>query len=49
MKAWESGFVYVLVLNAAVRSVASLEEELSDSIFGEFPVKNPCTFTRTML
>lgn len=44
MKAWQRGFLHVLVLNAAVRCVTSLEEELADSIFGEFPVKT-CTWT----
>lgn len=38
MKAWHIGFLYFLVANAAVRYVTSLEEELADSIFGEFPV-----------
>lgn len=38
MKAWRLRFLYFLVLNAAVQYVTSLEEELSDSIFGELPV-----------
>lgn len=32
-------FLYFVVLNAAVRYVTSLEEELADSVFGELPVK----------
>lgn len=44
MKAWQRGFLYILVLNAAVRCVTSLEEEIADSIFGEFTLK---TKTRT--
>lgn len=39
MKAWKSGFVFILVLNAAVCYVTTLEGELADSISGEFPVK----------
>lgn len=35
MKAWQVRFLYFVVLNAAV---TSLEEELSDSIFGELPL-----------
>lgn len=38
MNAWRSRFLCFLVLNAAVQSVTSLEEELAGSIFGEFPV-----------
>lgn len=38
MKAWRVGFLYFLVLSAAVQYVTSLEEELADSIFGEFAV-----------
>lgn len=38
MKAWHIRFLYFLVVNAAVHYVTSLEEELADSIFGEFPV-----------
>ncbi|KAK5870225.1 hypothetical protein PBY51_024878 [Eleginops maclovinus] len=42
MKAWRVRFLYFLVLNAAVQYVTSLEEELSDSIFGNFldPLKD---------
>lgn len=36
MKAWQVVCAYFLVLNAAVQNVTSLEEELADSIFGEF-------------
>lgn len=39
MKAWQVRFLYFLVLNAAVQYVTSLEEELTDSILGEFPVQ----------
>jgi len=40
MKTWRLRFLYFLVLNvAAVPSVTSLEEELTDSIFGESPVQ----------
>lgn len=50
MKAWKSGFVFILVLNAAVCYVTTLEGELADSISGEFPVKTlfpSHTHTRT--
>ena len=47
MKAWRVRFLYFLVLNAAVQYVTSLEEELSDSIFGELPVLTSSTFTLT--
>ncbi|KAF3834812.1 hypothetical protein F7725_027370, partial [Dissostichus mawsoni] len=42
MKAWRVRFLYFLVLNAAVQYVTSLEEERSDSIFGNFldPLKD---------
>ncbi|XP_059923438.1 lipoprotein lipase [Gadus macrocephalus] len=42
MKGWPVRCLYFLVLNAAVQSVTSLEEELSDSIFGNFldPLKD---------
>ncbi|KAE8294210.1 Lipoprotein lipase [Larimichthys crocea] len=42
MKAWQTRFLYFLVLNAAVQYVTSLEEELADSIFGNFldPIKD---------
>uniref|UniRef100_A0A3B4AR93 triacylglycerol lipase n=1 Tax=Periophthalmus magnuspinnatus TaxID=409849 RepID=A0A3B4AR93_9GOBI len=42
MKTWRVRFLYFLVLIAAVRYVTSLEEELADSIFGNFldPVKD---------
>lgn len=42
MKAWQVRFLYFLVLNAAVQYVTSLEEELTDSIFGNFldPLKD---------
>ncbi|KAG8003659.1 Lipoprotein lipase [Nibea albiflora] len=42
MKAWQTRFLYFLVLNAAVQYVTSLEEELADSIFGNFldPLKD---------
>lgn len=33
---WQVGCLYCLVLGTAVRYVTSLEEELADSIFGEF-------------
>lgn len=39
MKAWRDLFLYFLVLNVAVQYVTSLEEELTDSIFGELPVQ----------
>lgn len=39
MKAWQTRFLYFLVLNAAVQYVTSLEEELADSIFGEFKLQ----------
>lgn len=38
MKAWQARLLYFVVLNAAVQYVTSLEEELSDSIFGELTV-----------
>lgn len=38
MKAWHERFLCFLVLNAAVRYVTSLEENLADSAFGELPV-----------
>lgn len=38
MRAWQVGCLYCLVLSAAVRHVTSLEEELADSVFGEFRV-----------
>ena len=37
MTGWPVRCLYFLVLNAAVQSVTSLEEELSDSIFGKLP------------
>lgn len=42
MKAWLVGFVHFVVLNAAVQYVTCLEEELSDSILGNFldPLKD---------
>ncbi|XP_061539161.1 lipoprotein lipase isoform X1 [Phycodurus eques] len=42
MKAWGVGFLSLVVLNAAVRYVTSLEQELTDSIFGNFlhPIKD---------
>lgn len=42
MKAWRVGFLCFLVLSAAVQNVTSLEEELTDSIFGNFlePLKD---------
>ncbi|XP_041861900.1 lipoprotein lipase [Melanotaenia boesemani] len=42
MRAWKVWFLYVVVLNAAVQRVTSLEEELADSIFGNFldPLKD---------
>uniref|UniRef100_A0A672ZZI2 triacylglycerol lipase n=1 Tax=Sphaeramia orbicularis TaxID=375764 RepID=A0A672ZZI2_9TELE len=42
MKAWRVRFLYFVVLSACVQYVTSLEEELSDSIFGNFldPVKD---------
>ncbi|KAM3875874.1 lipoprotein lipase [Diretmus argenteus] len=42
MKGWQVRCLYFLVLNAAVQYVTSLEEELSDSIFGNFldPLKD---------
>ncbi|XP_077390279.1 lipoprotein lipase [Festucalex cinctus] len=42
MKAWRLGFLCLVVLNAAVRYVTSLEQELTDSIFGNFldPIKD---------
>lgn len=39
MRASQVVFLYFVVLNAAVKNVTSLEEELSDSIFGEFPAE----------
>nr|XP_004555011.1 lipoprotein lipase [Maylandia zebra] len=41
MRAWKVRFLCFVVLNAAVQNVTSLEEELADSIFGNFldPVK----------
>ncbi|CAI5639785.1 lipoprotein lipase [Oreochromis niloticus] len=41
MRAWKVRFLCFVVLNAAVQNVTSLEEELPDSIFGNFldPVK----------
>lgn len=36
MRAWRVRFLYFLVLNAAVQYVTSLEEELTNSIFGNF-------------
>lgn len=35
---WQVGCLYCLALSAAVRYVTSLEEELADSIFGEFQI-----------
>ncbi|KAM9848628.1 lipoprotein lipase [Aulostomus maculatus] len=42
MKAWQVRCLYFLVLNAAVQYVTSLEEELADSILGNFldPLKD---------
>ncbi|XP_057696491.1 lipoprotein lipase isoform X1 [Corythoichthys intestinalis] len=42
MKAWRVGFLCLVVLNATVRYVTSLEQELTDSIFGNFldPIKD---------
>ncbi|KAM9797221.1 lipoprotein lipase [Syngnathus typhle] len=42
MKAWRVGLLCLVVLNAAVRYVTSLEQELADSILGKFldPVKD---------
>lgn len=42
MRACQGLFLYFLLLNAAVQHVTSLEEELSDSIFGNFldPLKD---------
>uniref|UniRef100_H2RW43 triacylglycerol lipase n=1 Tax=Takifugu rubripes TaxID=31033 RepID=H2RW43_TAKRU len=42
MKAWKSGVVFILVLNAAVCHVTTLEGELADSISGNFldPIKD---------
>ncbi|CAL1593726.1 unnamed protein product [Knipowitschia caucasica] len=42
MKAWQDRCLHLLVLSAAVHYVTSLEEELTDSIFGNFldPVKD---------
>lgn len=45
MKAWQTRFLYFLVLNAAVQYVTSLEEELADSIFGEFKLQLCLTHT----
>lgn len=36
MKTWPLWFLYFVVLNAAVRNVTSLEEELTDSVLGNF-------------
>ncbi len=38
MKARRVWFLYFLALSAAVQYVTSLEEEVADSIFGEFPI-----------
>lgn len=40
MKPWQVQCLYFLVLNAAVQYVTSLEEELSDSIFGKLSTQN---------
>lgn len=47
MKAWRVVFLYFLVLDALVQHVTSLEEELADSIFGEFPLQTSHTFAVT--
>ncbi|KAI3368796.1 hypothetical protein L3Q82_025782, partial [Scortum barcoo] len=42
MKAWRAGFLYFVVLSAAVQYVTPLEEELTDSVLGNFldPLKD---------
>ncbi|KAF7203010.1 lipoprotein lipase isoform X1 [Nothobranchius furzeri] len=42
MRTWQARFLFFAVLNAAVQCVTSLEEELSDSILGNFldPLKD---------
>ncbi|KAF3690952.1 Lipoprotein lipase [Channa argus] len=40
MKSGQVGFLYFLALNAAVRYVTSLDEELADSFLGNFPLEN---------
>lgn len=47
MKAWRVVFLYFLVLDAVAQHVTSLEEELADSIFGEFPLQTSRTFAVT--
>lgn len=47
MRAWQLGFLFVVVSNAAVQHVMSLEgEELADSTFGEFSLVHSVTFAR---